>query len=76
MICFLLTVLFLQYLSRKVILLVLLLLLLMIQVTLSVVNRNAVPLTPHSANLYFNEILFPTEIGSNLLKSCVCETVS
>lgn len=48
----------------------------MIQVTLSVVNRNAVPLTPHSANLYFNEILIPTEIGSNLLKSCVCETVS
>lgn len=51
--------------------LILLLLLLMIQVTFSVVNRNAVPLTPHSANLYFNEILIPTEIGSKLLKSCV-----
>lgn len=51
--------------------LVLLLLVLMIQVTLSAVNRNAVPLTPHSANLYFNEILIPTEIGSKLLKRCV-----
>lgn len=40
----------------------------MIQVTLSVVNRNAMPLTPCGANLYFNEILIPKEIGSKLLR--------
>lgn len=40
----------------------------MIQVTFSVVNRNEMTLTPHGANLYFNKILIPTEIGSKLLR--------
>lgn len=40
----------------------------MIQITLSVVNRNAMPLTPYGVNLYVNEIFIPKEIGSKLLR--------
>jgi len=39
----------------------------MIQITLNVVNRNAMPSTPYGANLYFNEIFIPKEIVSKLL---------